>query len=183
MSERLKKGRTMNTERSDRIVAGFKERDWEPRRVIVEYEGTVQGTSEEVFPLLCPSREADWIPGWEAELIHTETGFAELGCVFTTDETGPFGPGVWVFVGFEKDRFVELVRFMPNILIQIRVAVEPDHAAGGSGGSTVRWDYALTGLTPEGSAMLPDSEAMQQKLGGACEALDHYLRTGEMIGS
>lgn len=172
----------MNTERSDKIVAGFRERAWEPRRVIVEYEGTVQGTPEEVFPLLCPSREADWIPEWEAELIHTETGYAELGCIFTTDEKDAFGPGVWVFVGFEKDRFVELVRFMPEILIQIRVGVEPGGAGGESGRSTVRWDYALTGLTPEGSAILPESEAMKQKLGGACQALDRYLRTGEMIG-
>lgn len=172
----------MNTERSDKIVAGFRERAWEPRRVIVEYEGTVQGAPEEVFPLLCPSREADWIPEWKAELIHTETGFAEMGCIFTTDGPGPFDPGVWVFVGFEKNRFVELVRFMPGVLIQIRVGVEPDQAAGESGRSTVRWDYALTGLTPEGSGMLPDSGAMRQKLSGACQALDHYLRTGEIIG-
>jgi hypothetical protein len=42
-------------------------------------------TPEKVFPLLCPTREYDWIEHWRCQMVHSESGFAELDCVFTTD--------------------------------------------------------------------------------------------------
>ena len=54
------------------------------RRGAHEYIQTNYAAPEKVFPLLCPVREADWIPGWQYELVYSESGVAELGCVFTT---------------------------------------------------------------------------------------------------
>jgi hypothetical protein len=56
------------------------------RRVAHEYTQTNPAAPERVFPLLCPVREADWIPGWRYKLIYSESGVAELGCVFTTED-------------------------------------------------------------------------------------------------
>ena len=39
---------------------------------------------EDVFPLLCPVREADWIEGWDPPLVVSSSGVAEVDCVFTT---------------------------------------------------------------------------------------------------
>jgi hypothetical protein len=37
----------------------------EPNRVARSYTQSLVGRPEAVFPLLCPVREADWIPGWD----------------------------------------------------------------------------------------------------------------------
>lgn len=39
---------------------------------------------EKVLPLLCPIREYEWIEIWECEMIHSNSGYAELDCVFKT---------------------------------------------------------------------------------------------------
>ena len=44
---------------------------------------TLSGSPEQVFPLLCPTREYDWIETWQCELIYSDSGFAEPGCIFT----------------------------------------------------------------------------------------------------
>ena len=56
------------------------------RRVTHEYIQTNAASPERVFPLLCPVREADWIPGWRYKLIYSESGVAELGCIFATED-------------------------------------------------------------------------------------------------
>lgn len=35
-----------------------------PQRVKHSFTQSIKGTPEQVFPLFCPVREADWIPGW-----------------------------------------------------------------------------------------------------------------------
>jgi hypothetical protein len=37
---------------------------------------------EEVFPLLCPKREEEWIPDWECETIWSNSGYNEEGAIF-----------------------------------------------------------------------------------------------------
>src|SRR2546427_13050450 len=39
------------------------------RRVTHEYTQTNDAPPEIVFPLLCPVREADWVPGWQYKMI------------------------------------------------------------------------------------------------------------------
>lgn len=55
----------------------------------------VAAPPDAVFPLLCPVREYEWIDGWSCQLIFSDSGFVEDGCVFTTRLTGE-GPTVWV---------------------------------------------------------------------------------------
>ena len=44
----------------------------------------VPATPDRVFPLLCPVREYEWIPGWECDVLHSVSGVAEEDCVFRT---------------------------------------------------------------------------------------------------
>jgi hypothetical protein len=53
-------------------------------RVVHEFTQTNPAAPEKVFPLLCPVREGDWLLGWKYRLIYSDSGVAELGCVFTT---------------------------------------------------------------------------------------------------
>lgn len=168
----------MKTKRSREIVARY-QREWDgEERRTMEWTGTVSGSPQDVFPLLCPCREADWIPGWDARLIHSESGYAELGCVFQTDATGVAGPGVWVFSEYEEPRLVELVRFTPEMLIQIRISL----AKEGSDRTSVTWDYAVTALSRAGRDQVDGMVAeLPRRVEGLTLALDHYLRTGELI--
>lgn len=38
--------------------------------------------------MLCPVLEEKWIPDWKYELIHTESGVNETGCIFREDLSG-----------------------------------------------------------------------------------------------
>ncbi len=57
-----------------------------------------------VFPLLCPVREAEWAPGWKYRLIYSQSGFAELGCVFTTPNSDATET-VWVVTHYDPFEF------------------------------------------------------------------------------
>jgi hypothetical protein len=41
-------------------------------RIAYEYTQTNPATPDKVFPLLCPVREADWLPGWQYRLIYSD---------------------------------------------------------------------------------------------------------------
>ncbi len=53
-------------------------------RIVHEFTQTNPAPPSAVFPLLCPVREGEWLPGWQYRLIWSDSGIAELGCVFTT---------------------------------------------------------------------------------------------------
>jgi hypothetical protein len=168
----------MNTKRSSEIVSRFRERAWEPTRVSTIWRGNLPGTPEEAFPLLCPTREADWLPGWNAELIFTASGYAEKDCVFKTGPQGRVGDGVWVFAAHDPPTKVEIVRFTEDILFQIRACLEPV----GESESALTWEYVLTALTESGAALLEGQDAaLEAKAANLGAAMSHYLRTGEMI--
>jgi uncharacterized protein YndB with AHSA1/START domain len=80
------------------------------------HHARVAAPPERVFPLLCPVREREWVPGWHADILHSTSGVAELGCVFRTEEPST----TWIIhehtpprrIGFTlhaPDRFVELL--------------------------------------------------------------------------
>jgi hypothetical protein len=73
------------------------------RRFTHEYTHNV-APPETVFPLLCPVREADWVPGWRYRLIYSESGIAEYGCVFITpNEDGT--ETTWVVTDYDPPSF------------------------------------------------------------------------------
>lgn len=49
---------------------------------------------EEVFPLFGPILEMKWAPGWNPEIIYSETGLVEEGMIFRTKGTD--GDFIWV---------------------------------------------------------------------------------------
>ncbi len=64
-------------------------------RLVKEYTHRVAASKDRVFPLLCPKRECDWLDGWSYEMVHSESGFAELDCVFRTNFP-EMGQAIWV---------------------------------------------------------------------------------------
>lgn len=171
----------MNTKRSREIITRFQNMAWEPRRTVFHHEGLVFGRPDAVFPLLCPAREADWIPTWDAEIVYSETGYAARGDVFRSPGSTGFGDGVWVFTGYEENRYVELVQVTADVLIQLKVGVSPVKADEAGRETLVQWDYMLTSLTPQGAEKMTRGLVSEENFNALQGALDHYLRQGEMV--
>jgi hypothetical protein len=122
-----------------------------------------------VFPLLCPVREHDWIDGWAATVVHSVSGVAETGCVFTTADL------VWVVHAHVPPRHVGFTivaagRFAELLTIDV---------AATETGSALHWRRAIKALGAAGAVDLeqrlagwPASHAYIER------ALGHHLATG-----
>ncbi|MDP7114503.1 MAG: hypothetical protein QGH45_21200 [Myxococcota bacterium] len=71
-----------------------------------EYRGVVPSSPAEVFPLLCPVREYEWIDDWSCEVQYTASGVAEQGCAFRTQlQAGES----WICSRYEPERAIQYV--------------------------------------------------------------------------
>jgi len=131
---------------------------------------------EDVFPMLCPVREYEYLPPWECDIVYLDSGLAELGGVFTTY---PHGEGdqkdVWVITRHDTNQAIEFVRVNGLRSMIYRIELEDTQ----TGGTVVSWEQNITGLTEKGNKHVKtlkqsDFTAM---LAHMEELLQHYLNT------
>lgn len=150
-------------------------------RIRVRFRATqhVGAEPETIFPLLCPVREHDWIPAWECELVYTESGVAEEGCVFQTDKEGGGGRDTWVVSRYEPPQRISFVRVNPLRTIRYDVYLEPD----GGGSTTLRWEQEITALDEDGDRHVAAlrAEDFAGMIASGERLLEHYLTTGEAL--
>ena len=122
-----------------------------PRRKTFRYSQTNPAPPKAVFPLLCPVREAQWLEGWHYEMIFSESGFAEKGCIFRTSQDGEEDT-LWVVTHYDRKACeIAFTRFTPGSRVCIlEIAVEPD----GRQHSKSHIAYTYTGLTPAGNEFI-----------------------------
>lgn len=152
-------------------------KDFEAARVTYEYTQTNDAPPDRVFPLLCPVREAEWVPDWKYQLIYSQSGFAEEGCVFTTpNDVGP--DTIWMVTHYDPKAFtVHYAWVQPGtIAAQLRISLTP--APGGKTSAHIRYQY--TGLSGAGNSVLAryTPEWFKKKMQGWEAAINHYLRAG-----
>ncbi len=167
----------MDTSRSERLVQSFLQHEPKYKRKIQEFSENFETTPETIFPLLCPAREADWIPGWKTELIFTESGYAEDKCVFRTDKSNSAGEGLWTFTGFKLNEYIEFVRFQRDVLRHCKIHL----ARNEDGTTTASWKIISTALSEKGNKLLDNISIKERKRQPIFELIDYYLRNGEMI--
>lgn len=91
-------------------------------RLIRTFVQRIEAAPEQVFPLLCPVREREWLPGWDCRMIYTQSGVAERGAVFETAQVN--GTTVWVISDHVPSRRVEFARWQPDgLLVQIEITL------------------------------------------------------------
>jgi hypothetical protein len=149
-------------------------------RVARQYTQTIAATPDQVFPLLCPVREADYLPGWKYCLVYSQSGLAELGCVFTTpNESG--AETTWIITEHQPSSRVGFVRVRPEMLAARLLFTLK--SSGASTELTARYEY--TAVSGAGAAELAGYTdawfAAKMQRFGAC--LEHCLRTGTMLVS
>jgi len=165
-------------------------------RVAHEYTQTNLASPEKVFPLLCPVREADWIPGWRYELIYSESGVAELGCIFTTQDPvvesekyasrsaandGGSPVTTWICTEYDPAGFrIAYVWIKPGLLVT-ELWIRLGRAENGTTSTHIRFRY--TGLSLDGNRVVEsyDRTWFENKMRRWETAINHYLSVGKMI--
>jgi hypothetical protein len=145
------------------------------RRIARRFTFDVDAPPGVVFPLLCPVRERGWLDGWKADVVYSDSGFAENNGIFTT-ENQLFGEALYVVSRHEPNAGrVEFVIFFPGKCVQ-KLDLELKPKTGG--GTSLTLSRLYTGLSAEGNALLEQiTEAVFQKQAGAiAQCLGRYCK-------
>lgn len=142
----------------------------------------INAAPHQVFPLLCPVREAEWLEGWTYDLLHSQSGYAEEGCVFRTQPAGD-PETVWVVTRHDPaDGIVEFVRVTAGLIAtQLQIHVE----AAGEAVSSVCITYHFVPTSEAGARLVRERHA-EAEFRKAMEwwerSMNHYLETGTRLG-
>ncbi len=148
----------------------------ERKRLFLSYQCQFKYPCKDVFQLLCPVREDDWIPGWREQrrIVYTESGFAELGCVFTT--TGQhhlMGRATWVNNIYKPFEEIQYSAVNEHLVYQIHFNLK-SLDRGCHVVMTRRW----TALTEEAGQFLAKMQnAALQKTPDLFSLMDEFLAT------
>lgn len=151
-----------------------------PKRATRIYTQHLAGAPEEVFPLLCPVREADWIEGWNPSLVVSACGVAEPDCVFITPATPD--DAIWYITRHEPAAgFIEMLKITPGVTA-CRLTIQLGAAAGGCEAVVT---YTHTSLGPQGDAFVASfTEEFYRQFMQDWEArVNYYLRHGSAFNS
>jgi hypothetical protein len=123
-----------------------------PCRVSHSYTQSLIATPADVFPLLCPVRECEWVPGWRPAWVISNTGVAEPGCIFQTGGEGDSAPATWVITRHDPVQHrAEMVKLIPDhTLTRLEISLEPDAARC----TRATISYEFTALSAEGEAFV-----------------------------
>jgi hypothetical protein len=143
------------------------------------FKMTSRASPEQVFPLLCPIREYDWIESWQCEMIYSDSGFAEPGCIFKTSFSADGPEDTWVVSRYEKPVVIEFVRVNPLRVIRYTITL----SRAENGGTEADWAQVITGIGEEGKQFVRnlDDEGFHAHMAMVEKMLDHYLMTGAML--
>lgn len=169
----------MDTTRSDEMARAFLAKGHPFKRKVQTYRRQFSGAAEAVFAQLCPTREADWIDGWVADLIYTDSGYAERDCILTTPQRNILGPGLWIITRREPNRIHEFLVIREDGVVG-HFSIELSDT--GDGSCETIWTLTFTATNEAGNAVIesmPDKDPAFDAV--VLDALEHFLRTGERM--
>lgn len=124
---------------------------------------TVHADRARTLDLFTPEGEREWVPGWSPEYLFRAGGGDEIDTVFRTAmpaaSGGPTGneETLWIVLDHDRDEgTASYARITPGSRLgTVTVAVEPIDETS----CWVEICYELTGLSPEGNAVLARFDA------------------------
>jgi len=135
-----------------------------------EYKMNLNADADVVFPLLCPTQEYAWIPDWSCELLRSESGFVESGCVFRSAMNGR--ETLWCVAEFNpNNKTIVFVQFVSGDLVNritLRLA-EVSHQR-----SILTWFFEHTAVSERGSEALISGQ-LDEEVRNTMSALEHFL--------
>jgi hypothetical protein len=154
--------------------------EFKAKRITRTYRQTINAPPDKVFPLLCPVREAEWLDGWQYEMIYSESGFVEEGAVFSTPHPEEEDT-VWVVTRHDQvKRIVDFTRFTHNSrTCVLKIFLTPKDNTS----SYVDISYTYTAVSPAGNDFFDDfTESIFLEAVTFWEtSMNHFLETGEKL--
>ncbi len=150
-----------------------------PNRVSHTYVQTIHGTVDKIMPLYCPVKELDWCENWDPKLVLSKSGVVEKDCVFITMHNELEVTWVVTEYDLEKGR-VEMFYLVPGILVtKLEIQVEPINSSL----TRAELTYSKTSLGKMGDKHLESftKEKNDIMMDSWEKAMNHYLKTGEML--
>lgn len=139
-----------------------------------------EATPDRIFPLLCPVREADWLDGWEYEMIYSKSGLVEENCVFATPHHGK-EKTLWHVTKHDPQQYeVSFVRFTPHEnVVKIDIRLIDNH----DGTTAAHIAYQYTALSKAQNDFIENEleNSFHASMQWWEKAINHYLATGEML--
>jgi hypothetical protein len=154
--------------------------DLQGKRVVHQFTQTNCAPPEKVFPLLCPVRESEWVPGWDYRLIYSHSGIAENGCIFITpNEDG--SETTWVVTDYDPAAFKIAFAWVNPGLVAAQISIWL--RANSSNQTAALISYTYTGLSEKGDREVEryDRAWFENKMRHWESAINHYLRIGRKI--
>jgi len=145
--------------------------------VTVTAEMNLKFPAKDIWPLLCPVREYDWIEDWDCEMVKSDSGVNELGCIFHTGSHAQGDFDTWVANRFEPLERLEFVRMNALRVIRYEILLFSNEE-----GTRMMWIQHITPLSEEGQVFVKRwTEMYKQNMEQLEKMLDHYLSTGTML--
>ena len=150
-----------------------------PKRITHSYEQTIQAAPEEILPLYCPVKEAEWCEGWDPVVVYSESGVVEPDCVFVTSDGET--ESAWFVTQYDNERRrVEMIKHTPGVTF-VKLSISLEAIFEDRTRATITYSY--TSLGEEGDQALAafTEEAYKTTMAAWEKAMNHYLKTGEML--
>lgn len=146
-----------------------------PNRVSRTYTQRLVAPPKDVFPLLCPVREAEWIVGWHPLSVISTSGVGERDCVFVTPGTPD--DSVWYITQHDAVAgFLEMIKITPAVTAcRLSIQLQPT-----ADGCEAQVTYTHTSLGPAGDTFVESfTEVFYRQFMHDWEArINHYLVHG-----
>lgn len=129
-------------------------------RVTRSFVQHIQAAPAEVFALLCPEREREWLPGWQYRMIHSVSGVAEFGAVFATSH--PPGAAIWVVAEYQPPTRIAFVRWQPDQVVA-HIEITLGRHVDGSTAVCIQYHWTPT-VDGGGTILAPDETEWQARM-------------------
>jgi hypothetical protein len=154
--------------------------DFQAKRISRSYRQTINTTPDQIFPLICPVREKEWLEGWDYQMIYSKTGLAEQGAVFSTSYEGEEDT-IWIITKHDSIKYeVEFVRVTPALrasILTVEIKEKDEHS------SYVDITYTYTALTDMGNTFIDNytEEFFQRNMKHWEKSMNYFLVTGKTL--
>lgn len=155
-------------------------------RIGAQRQVVVQADPDACFTLACPVAELDWIEGWQFDMVYSDSGRNEVGCIFLEPISGP---GVlrklgavtsWTVTRYDPAaRRLEAVLHTAGLTIaSFELRMDPH----GQGATLMRWKLTYTGISAAGRRIVSE-DGFEDRIMGMLDFLAQsarqYMETGE----
>ena len=138
------------------------------------------GGIDEVFLLLCPVREKDWLDGWDYRMIYSQSGLAEKDCVFATSHHGKYET-IWHITQYDRPNHkIEFLRVTPSENV-VRINIDLEEIDTEQTNTKISYQY--TSLSEEVNRFIEADleKSFLKSMDWWEKAINHYLINGEML--